>query len=253
MKISIITVCFNSIKYLKKCINSIQSQSYKNIEHIVIDGASTDGTLSLLESKSDQFKVLVSEPDNGIYDAMNKGIKLAKGDVVAFLNSDDFYSDNLVISKIAKLFLNKPQIDACYSDLVYVDQVNTSKIIRYVESRKFKEGLFSKGWSPPHPTFFVRRSIIERHGNFDLDYLLASDNDLMMRFLEVHKINSHYIPEVLVNMRIGGVTNKNFRNIWLQNLEIIKSLKKNGYYVNYLNFFTNKIISRLIQIFKKKY
>ena len=251
MKVSIITVTFNSVSVINDCLDSISSQEYDNIQHIVIDGASTDGTLSILESKHSQLNTLISKPDNGIYDAMNKGIKIATGDIIGFLNSDDFYPNNKVISKVVKEFEKDSSLDACYSDLIYVDQFNTSKTIRYVKSSKFQEGLFSKGWCPPHPTFFVRRSVYKKFGNFDLSYKLASDVDLMMRFLEKYKIKSKYIPEVWIKMRMGGVTNKNLKNIWLQNKEIIHSFNKNNLSVNLLKFLILKIISRIVQLFKK--
>ena len=251
MKVSIITVTFNSVSVINDCLDSISSQEYDNIQHIVIDGASTDGTLSILESKHSQLNTLISKPDNGIYDAMNKGIKIATGDIIGFLNSDDFYPNNKVISKVVKEFEKDSFLDACYSDLIYVDQFNTSKTIRYVKSSKFQEGLFSKGWCPPHPTFFVRRSVYKKFGNFDLSYKFASDVDLMMRFLEKYKIKSKYIPEVWVKMRMGGVTNKNLKNIWLQNKEIIHSFNKNNLSVNLLKFLILKIISRILQYFKR--
>jgi glycosyltransferase involved in cell wall biosynthesis len=251
MKMSIITVTHNSVLTLNDCITSVRNQKYNDIEHIIIDGASKDGTLSLLNSKSEGFAAVISEPDKGIYDAMNKGIDIAKGDIIGFLNSDDFYVNNKVISKVAKEFERNPFLDACYADLIYVDQINTSKTIRYIKSSVFKPGLFSKGWCPPHPTFFVRRSVYERLDKFDLNYRLASDLDLMMRFLEKHKIKSKYIPEVWVKMRMGGASNKNFKNIWLQNKEIIHSFNKNNLSVNLLKFFIHKIISRTLQLFKR--
>lgn len=251
MKVSIITVTFNSISVINDCLDSISSQEYDNIQQIAIDGASTDGTLSILESKHSQINTLISKPDNGIYDAMNKGIKIATGDIIGFLNSDDFYPNNKVISKVVKEFEKDSSLDACYSDLIYVDQFNISKTIRYVKSSKFQEGLFSKGWCPPHPTFFVRRSVYKKFGNFDLSYKLASDVDLMMRFLEKYKIKSKYIPEVWVKMRMGGVTNKNLKNIWLQNKEIIHIFNKNNLSVNLLKFLILKIISRIVQLFKR--
>lgn len=250
MKISIITVCFNSEKTIGKTLESILNQSFKEIEHIIIDGKSTDSTLSII-SKFLHNKKVISEPDNGIYDAMNKGIEIATGDIIGFLNSDDFYANNNILSNVTKIFENNSDIDACYSDLIYVNQVDTSNIVRFVKSKKFYKGLFSKGWCPPHPTFFVRRSIYERFGKFDLNYSIASDVDLMMRFLEMHNIKSQYIPEIWVKMRMGGITNKNFRNIWLQNKEIILSFKKNNLSVNFLKFFVFKILSRSLQFFKR--
>ena len=251
MKISIITVVWNNVKTIKDTIDSVLSQTYKNIEYIVIDGGSTDGTLSLLESRRDQLSALVSEPDEGIYDAMNKGIKLAKGDVIGFLNSDDFYLNDKVISKVASEFERDIFLDASYANLIYVDQTNTSKIIRYFKTGEFKQGLFLKGWCPAHPTFFVRKSVYERNGNFDLNYHFASDVELMMRFLEIHKIKSLYIPEVMVKMRMGGVSNRNLKNIWLANKEIINSFHKNGLQVNSITFFIYKIISRFKQYIKR--
>ena len=238
---------------LTDCLNSVASQSHNNIEHVVIDGASTDGTLSLLNSKKDQLSILVSESDDGIYDAMNKGIKIAKGDIIGFLNSDDFYANNEVISKVVSEFKKEPSLDACYADLIYVNQANTSKIVRNFKSSEFRQGLFSKGWCPPHPTFFVRRSVYERYGNFDLNYRIASDVDLMMRFLEIHKIKSRHIPEVWVKMRMGGTTNKNFKNIWAQNQEVLSSFDKNGLSVNLIIFVIYKIFSRFKQFFTRKY
>jgi glycosyltransferase involved in cell wall biosynthesis len=253
MKVSIITVTFNSVSVINDCLDSISSQEYNNIQHIVIDGASTDGTLSILHSKHSQISSLISKADDGIYDAMNKGIRIATGDIIGFLNSDDFYANNKVISKVVREFERDSLLDACYSDLIYVDQIKISKIVRYVKSSEFNIGLFSKGWCPPHPTFFVRRSVYERLGIFDLNYHIASDVDLMMRFLEKHKIKSKYIPEVWVKMRMGGTTNKNLKNIWLQNKEIIHSFNKNNLSVNLLKFLVFKIISRILQFFKRSY
>ena len=251
MKISVITVTYNQAPVLNDCIKSVEAQSHDAVEHIVIDGASTDDTLTLLKAKKNKIAILVSEPDNGIYYAMNKGIKLSKGDIVGFLNSDDYYVNNEVLAKVARIFENDPLLDACYADLIYVDKVNTSQTIRYFKSGKFIPGSFSKGWCPPHPTFFVRRSIFERFGSFDLSYRIAADVDLMMRFLEVYKIKSFHIPEIWVKMRTGGTTNKNLKNIWLQNQEIISAFSKNGLPVNKMIFFICKIISRSKQFFKK--
>ena len=250
IKITIITVCYNSEKTIKDTLESVKNQKFKNIEHLIIDGKSSDQTL-LIAKNYPHIKKIISETDYGIYDAMNKGIEIATGDIIGFLNSDDFYVNNDVISKVVKEFKNDASIDACYSDLIYVDRHNTSKIIRYFKSSEFKENLFSKGWCPPHPTFFVRRIVYERLGKFDLNYKIASDVDLMMRFLEKYKIKSRYIPEVWVKMRIGGTTNVKLKNIWLQNKEIFHSFNKNDLSVNYLKFFIYKIISRALQLFKR--
>jgi glycosyltransferase involved in cell wall biosynthesis len=253
MKISIITVTLNSGKTIKETIESVIRQNYQNIEHIVIDGGSSDNTISIVQSYKKHISFLISENDYGIYDAMNKGIDVSAGDIIGFLNSDDFYANNEVINSVVKEFRNNPKIDACYSDLIYVDKFNTSKVIRYFKSSRFKEGLFSKGWCPPHPTFFVRRSVYERFGKFDTNYQISSDVDLMMRFLEKHKIKSQYISEVWVKMRTGGTTNKSLKNIWLQNKEILLSFNRNNLSVNIFKFFIFKIFSRLFQYFKRPY
>lgn len=255
MKISIITVTYNSIKYIKDCLASVKSQNYSDIEHIVVDGNSNDGTLSLLESKREQFATIISEPDNGVYDAMNKGIEVAKGDIIGFLNSDDFYATNEVLSTVAKIFNEDRSIEACYSDLIYVDPVNTIKVIRYVRPGKFNFGDFSKGWCPPHPTFFVKRSVYERYGKFniDRDFSLGSDAELMMRFLEVKKINAKYIPEIWVKFRSGGISNNRFKNIWKQNISIIKALKKHGLKSNLIYFFFNKLAIKVKEFLIKPY
>ena len=252
LKVSIITVTLNSADFLKDCLKSIKSQTYNNIEHIIIDGGSTDKTLSILKESKNEISIIVSSKDKGIYDAMNKGIQLATGDIIGFLNSDDFYANNNVILKVVKQFEYDQLLQTCYADLVYVERFNTSKNIRYVKSSKFKHGLFLKGWCPPHPTFFALKSVYKRFGSFNLNYQFASDFDLMLRFLEKYKLKSQYIPEVLVNMRLGGVTNKNFKNIWLQNREILKSLNENNLRINLIKFFFLKAISRLIQFFNSK-
>jgi glycosyltransferase involved in cell wall biosynthesis len=248
--VSIITVTLNSKSVLSDCLDSVANQSHNNIEHIVIDGGSTDGTLTLLNSRRKNLAIVISEPDNGIYEAMNKGVALAKGDIVGILNSDDFYANDQVISNIIEIFTKDPSLEACYADLIYVDRYKTSKIIRYFKSSKFEQGLFSKGWSPPHPTFFVRRSVYEKFGLFNLNYRIASDIDLMIRFFEIHKIKTKYVPEIWVKMRMGGTTNKSLKNIYKQNQEILKSFKQQGLHVNTLGFLINKILNRLSQFLR---
>ena len=250
MLVSIITVTLNSKSVLSDCLDSVANQSHNNIEHIVIDGGSTDGTLTLLNSRRKNLAIVISEPDNGIYEAMNKGVALAKGDIVGILNSDDFYANDQVISNIIEIFTKDPSLEACYADLIYVDRYKTSKIIRYFKSSKFEQGLFSKGWSPPHPTFFVRRSVYEKFGLFNLNYRIASDIDLMIRFFEIHKIKTKYVPEIWVKMRMGGTTNKSLKNIYKQNQEILKSFKQQGLHVNTIGFLINKILNRLSQFLR---
>ena len=249
MKISIITVTLNSETTITETIESVIRQNYKNIEFIIIDGGSLDNTLSIVNSKKKYISTLISEPDNGVYDAMNKGIQLATGEAIGFLNSDDLYAHDEVLSKVSSIFEDNSLIDACFSDLIYTAKFDTSKNIRYWKSNDFSQGLFSKGWSPPHPTFFVRSSIYKKFGNFNLNYNIASDIDLMMRFLEVKKINTYYIPEVMVKMRMGGISNKNLKNIIKLNKEILYALKSYDLPNNYFTFFANKILSRFKQFF----
>lgn len=236
---------------MNNCLVSVAEQSYPSVEHLVIDGASTDGTLALLEEQRDRLAVFVSEPDSGIYDAMNKGIKLAQGDVIGFINSDDFYANREVLARVARFFAEAPKMDACYADLTYVNQTDTSRTVRYWKSSEFASGAFSKGWCPPHPTFFVRRSVYERFGGFDLGYRIASDVELMMRFLEVHKIRVSYVPEVWVKMRMGGTTNKSLKNIWVQNQEVLHALRSHGLPANPIQFFGHKLLSRGKQFFQR--
>ena len=245
MKVSIITVVYNNKDTIKDAIESVLNQTYKNIEYIIVDGGSTDGTVNIIKNYEDKIDKFISEKDNGIYDAMNKGIKLASGDIVGILNSDDFYASNNIIEKVVNEFIEK-KVDSVYGDLVYVDAKNTDKIVRYWRSKPFKEGLFKKGWHPPHPTFFVRKEIYNKCGLFNLNFKIAADYELMLRFLEKCKISSSYIPQVLVKMRIGGESNKNIKNIIKANIECLKAWEVNDLTVNYFLFFI-KPISKILQ------
>ena len=243
IKISPITVCFNSKNTIIDTLNSVESQAYDNTEYIIIDGGSTDGTKDVITS-SNAYSKFVCEPDDGVYDAMNKGIALSTGDVVGFLNSDDFYVSGNVLSRVAKVF-EDPAIDACYGDLCYVDQIDTDKVIRYWKSSDFTPGSFARGWIPPHPTFFARREVYEKYGVFNLKYRIASDVELMMRLLEVHKISTYYIPDVLIKMRVGGMSNKNWSSVlFKQNKEVLRAFKQNGVPVNVVRFLLHKFLSR---------
>ena len=251
MKVSIVTVSYNSATTIRDTLSSVANQRFNNVEHIVIDGASEDGTLDLLQSQRSQLSVVVSEPDGGIYDAMNKGIARASGDIIGFLNADDFYTHDLVLESVAQCFAGDPTLDACYADLIYVGQFDVSRTIRYWQSNSFVSGSFSRGWCPPHPTFFVRRSVYERFGAFDLSYSIASDVELMMRFLEVHKLCVNHVPEVWVKMRMGGITNKNWCNVWVQNQEVLRALKSHDRSANPLTFFACKLWSRGLQFLRR--
>jgi glycosyltransferase involved in cell wall biosynthesis len=247
-KISLITVCFNSSGTIGCTLISVREQSCKNIEHIIIDGASSDETINIIKSEGSHVAKLVSEKDGGIYDAMNKGIAMATGDIIGFINADDFYASPEVLMTVASVF-DDSNVDACYGDLCYVGENDTSTVVRYWQSATFHPNSFEDGWCPPHPTFFVRREIYERFGGFDLSYKIAADVELMMRFLEVHKVRVKYIPEVLVKMRMGGTTNRSLRNIVNQNKEILRALKLHGLRSSIVRLIGNKLLSRGLQFF----
>ncbi len=227
MKISIITATYNSAKTVADCIVSVNDQTYSNIEHIIIDGGSTDNTIDIIKSLPNRIKVIKSEPDKGIYDAMNKGIRIASGDVIGILNSDDLYTDNYVLEKIALAF-NDSSIDCVHADLYYVSKNDTNQTVRHWKAGKYSSGAFTRGWHPAHPTFFLRKKIYERYGLFNLDFKLAADFELMLRLLERYHVASSYLPEPTVRMRLGGATGKNIQNIVKQNMECYKAFAVNG-------------------------
>lgn len=249
MKISIITVCFNSAKTISDTLSSVEKQTYKNIEHIVIDGGSTDDTLAIVVSQGAHVARLESGVDKGIYDAMNKGLALATGDVIGFLNSDDIFANTEVVARIAETMKN-PSIDACYGDLIYVDQRDMSKVVRYWKSGEFNRGNFFRGWVPAHPTFYARRKVYREFGGFDLNINLAADFDILLRFFEVHKISSEYIPEILIKMRLGGVTNASWNSILRQNREIAEIFKKYGFSISW-KLFIIRFIRRIAQFLRR--
>jgi glycosyltransferase involved in cell wall biosynthesis len=210
MKISIITATYNSAATIQDTLESIKYQKYNNIEHIIIDGASKDNTLNIVKTYSHVAKV-ISEPDKGIYDAMNKGIHAATGDIIGILNSDDFYTSTHTISNVAT-HLYKSQTDTLYADLQYVDDMNTNKITRTWYADAFDKDNFLTGWMPPHPTFFVRKEVYEKYGLFDLRLHSSADYELMLRFLFKYRVSTCYLPEVIVNMRTGGQSTYSLKN-----------------------------------------
>lgn len=246
MKITVITVTYNSAATVVDTLQSVAAQSHPDIEHLVIDGGSTDGTLALVQSHGPHVARVVSERDRGIYDAMNKGLALATGEVVCFLNSDDFYPSTTVLESVCKS-LTEETVDAVYGDLCYVKQDNVKLIVRFWRSSPFKPGLFSQGWCPPHPALFVRRAVYQRFGGFDLRFPIAADMELMARLLEVHRVRSTYINKVLVHMRMGGTTNRSLRNIVQQNREIWGALKLHRLTPSLPSFIGRKLFARARQ------
>jgi len=221
MLVTIITVCFNSAGTICDALDSVAQQSYQKIEHIVIDGGSTDGTWDIIMARSISNSILVSEQDFGIYDAMNKGLKLANGEIIGFLNSDDVFYSSDIVAKVVATFRNF-DVESCYGDLLYVAKDDLNKITRFWKSCNHSEKLLYRGWIPPHPTCYFKKTVYENYGIFDLKYQLAADFDLLFRFFWKNKISSKYLPEVLVKIRLGGATNRNIRNILYQNIEILR-------------------------------
>jgi len=227
LKISIITVVWNNKETIKDAIDSVLNQTYQNIEYIIVDGASTDGTIDIVKSYEDNISKLISEKDKGIYDGLNKGISLATGDVIAFLHSDDIYASKTILEDAAKKFQNDVTLDGVYGDLVYTPKSDTSKVLRYWKSRDFESSLLKKGWMPAHPTLFLKREIYEKYGGFDLSFKIAGDYDFMLRVLSAG-IKVKYIPKVLYKMRVGGESNKSLKNIMLKSKEDLRALQKNS-------------------------
>jgi glycosyltransferase len=225
MKVSIITATYNSAATIADTVRSIRKQTHGNIEHIIIDGTSKDETLSIVRSLHNG--IIISEKDKGIYDAMNKGIAIAKGDIIGILNSDDFYPSDSIIEKIVMLF-NTTDCDAVYGDLLYVDGNNVEKVKRRWVSGSYNRNNFLYGWMPPHPAFFIRKKCYEQFGVFKLNLGSAADYELMLRMLYRHKIKASYLPEEIVHMRTGGVSNQTIKNRILANKNDRMAWKENG-------------------------
>lgn len=250
MRLSVITVSLNNAATVETTLVSVAGQTFTTIEHIVVDGGSTDGTLEIINRYRAGLAHVLSGADNGIYDAMNKGIALASGDVVGILNADDFYADNNVIAQIASVFEND-QVDACYGDLEYVDTLNTSQVSRYWRSGAYRPERFYQGWMPPHPTFFARRELYEKYGNFNLALGSSADYELMLRFLLKHKARTVYIPDVLVKMRTGGVSNASLGNRLRANRMDRLAWRLNGLHPRPWTMYM-KPLSKLSQFFRRR-
>lgn len=226
MKVSIITTTYNSAATVKDTIVSVLSQTYKNIEHIVIDGRSKDNTINIIRENGHSGPV-ISEHDHGIYDAMNKGLSLATGDIVGILNSDDFYSNNEVIEKVVSVF-SKSNVKALYGDLDYVDPYDTSIVRRRWIAGGYRRAHFLTGWMPPHPTFFVKREVYEKYGGFKTELKSSADYELLLRLLYVNRVKATYLPEIMVHMRAGGYSNRSFHNRIKAHKEDYKAWKLNN-------------------------
>ena len=225
LKISLITVVYNSEKTIKRCIESVIAQKYSNIEYIIIDGGSTDDTLQIIEQYRLDIDVFLSEPDAGIYDAMNKGIKAATGKIIGTLNSDDFFAYNDVISCISEAFVQH-NADVVYGNLDYIDLKGNIK--RIWKAGSYVNNLFNWGWMPPHPTFYCKRELFEKFGAYNLQYGTAADYELMVRFIHRNKTSVYYLNKTIVEMSVGGVSNKAYVNRYKAWVNDYKAMRKNG-------------------------
>lgn len=248
-KVSIITVCFNAEQSVAKTIQSVLNQRYPHVEYIVIDGQSTDKTVAQILPYRSQLAHFTSEPDAGMYDAMNKGLRIASGEIIGFLNADDYYPNPDVLNHVIDAF-QTTQCDCLWGDLLYY-QPTSEKIVRYWKSTPYYTRAFGQGWSPPHPTFFAKKSLYERWGNFDLQYRLGNDIELMMRFVEKYQCRTFYLPETLVHMQIGGISNRSWRNILVQNQEIIRACHQLELPISPIAFWSHKIMKLLKQMWMK--
>lgn len=241
MKVSIITVCYNSASTIMNTIDSVLNQSYKNIEYIIVDGKSKDGSVELISKYGDRISRLISEPDKGIYDAMNKGIKLATGDIVGILNSDDFFNNNGVVQLIVDEFI-KSNIDAVYGDVQFVKPSNLNKVVRYYSSKRFCIRKFKFGFMPAHPSFYVRREYFEKYGYYKTDYKIGADFELLIRFLYKNKLKCKYLQTTFVTMRTGGVSTRSLKSNIVLNSEILRACRENGIKTNILNIYSKYFV-----------
>lgn len=224
VKLSVITASYNCAEVIADALKSVADQSYSAVEHVVVDGASSDGTWEVIQSLRSPQVVAFSEPDCGIYDALNKGIARSSGDAVGFLHADDVFADKEVLARVAAAFADAT-IDAVYGDLQYVRREDLTHVVRHWRSRVFAPGLLERGWMPPHPTLYVRRSVYERLGGFDTSYRIAADYEFILRLFSGPELRTAYIPHVMVKMRVGGVSNRSLRNIVRKSAEDLRALR----------------------------
>src|SRR4030095_14607820 len=248
MKITVITPVFNGQDTIKSCIESVLAQSYADKEYVIVDGGSTDKTVDILKTYNDKSLKWVSEKDKGLYDAFNKGIMMATGDVVCFLCADDMYEHNNVLLKIADTFRMHPETGIVYGDIIYVDKDDLSKIKRYWKSSPFKPGLFKKGWLPPNTALFIKRSAFLTHGLFSLDYKMAGDYEMQYRFFEKLRIPAIYISDIMVRMRSGGMSNSGLQGMYQSLKECYDALKHHKVKFPIL-YIINTVLYRVRQIF----
>lgn len=250
MKVTIITATLNNSSTITETINSALSQDFFDIEHIFIDGSSSDGTLEIIEGYQSKNKSirLFSEKDNGVYNALNKGLNLATGDIIGFLHSDDVFGSKTIISEINSIFESN-DVDGVYGDLQYVKNTNISKIIRNWKSRKFYPEMIKNAWMPPHPTLFLKKSVYEKHGNFNPTYKISADYEFILRIFKDQFLKFEYLPKVVTKMRLGGISNRSLKNILIKVLEDYRAMRKHK--VGNIFTLARKTLSKLDQYFKR--
>lgn len=251
MKISIITAAYNAASTIEDTILSVLEQDYGDIEHIIVDGDSKDGTATILDKYRGQVAQVISEPDEGVYDAMNKGIALASGDVIGFLNADDIFKSAGAISRIARELADKA-VDTVFGDIVIVDWDEPNRVHRYFRPKRFKPAHMRFGWMPPHPTFYVRRECFEQAGDFNTSFNISADFDLLLRILKVHGFSYSYIPETLVQMRHGGISSGGFSSTLTINREFVRACRMNGVYSNPMMVWSRYIVKIFELVAKPK-
>ena len=233
-RITIVTACLNNATVIKTAIAAVSSQTYPDVEHVIVDGGSTDGTVDVIRTwaaKAGGRAKWISEPDTGLYDALNKGIRLATGEIVGVLHADDFYARPDVLEKVAKVF-EATGAEAVYADVRFVDAADTTRTVRYVSGKKFRPWMMRYGFMPPHPTIFCRRELFERLGYYRTDYRISADHELMIRFLWKAGIRTAYLPEAIITMRTGGMSTRSARARWLACRENVRACRENGIYAN---------------------
>ena len=250
MKVSIITVCFNSSATIRDTIESVLAQDYHDIEYIIVDGGSKDSTMYIVNEYRDQIATIVSEPDKGIYDAMNKGIRLATGDVVGILNSDDFYESPEVLTAVAGKFIQEPDADLIFGDLVFVNPTNLTKITRFYSLHGYSAWKLRFGWMPPHPATFIRKAVYDKYGLYKMDFKIAADYELFVRLLLVNNLRFLKMDKILVRMRSGGASTSGIGSSLILNKEIIHACRENRIYTNML-FLLIKIPFKVAELIRR--
>lgn len=238
MKLSVVTACYNSVRTVGDTIGSVSSQTYPEIEHVLVDGGSTDGTLDVIEARRGANSRLIPGPDKGIYDALNKGVAASSGDIIGFLHADDIYAGDDVISRVVEEFRSDTR-DAVYGNVAFVRRDDIDRVVRVYDSGRFRPSRIAWGWMPAHPALFLSRRIFDRFGSFKTDYTIAADFEFVARIFSAPGFNYRYLPEVLIKMRMGGISTKGWRSTLTLNKEVLRACRENGINSNYL-----KILSK---------